>query len=197
MSGQRAKDIRHPADSEEWKKFNLQHSDFALEPCNVRLELAIDRFNHFGNMNNNYSMWPVTLISYNLLPWLIMKKPYFTLSLLIPSPHQPENDIDIYLKPLVDELKELWEEGVDTYDESIFRCIQLCCGQYMTILDLVTCLGGGQRVIILVTLATMNHIQKLLKVKLDSLTIELICLWNIIGDIVGCIMVYRRNGRDL
>ena len=58
----------------------------------------------------------------------------------------------------------------------------------MTILDLVTCLGGGQRVIILVTLATMNHIQKLWKVKLDSLTIELICLWNMVGAIVGCIM---------
>ena len=81
--------------------------------------------------------------------------------------------------------------------KSLFKCVQLCCGQYMTILDFVTCLGGGQRVIILVTLATMNRIQKLWKVKLDSLTIELICLWNIVGDIVGCIMVYRRNGRDL
>ena len=38
------------------------------------------------------------------------------LSLLIPGLHQPENKINIYLKPLVDELKELWEEGVETYD---------------------------------------------------------------------------------
>ena len=38
------------------------------------------------------------------------------LSLLIPGLHQPRNEIDIYLKPLVDELKELWEEGVETYD---------------------------------------------------------------------------------
>ena len=45
-----------------------------------------------------------------------MKEPYFMLSLLIPSLHQPRNEIDIYLKPLVDELKELWEEGVETYD---------------------------------------------------------------------------------
>ena len=67
----------------------------------------------------------------------------------------------------------------------------------MTILDLVTCLGRGQMVIILVTLATINHIQKLWKVKLESLTIKLICLWNIVGDIVGCIMVYWRNERDL
>ena len=38
------------------------------------------------------------------------------LSLLIPGPHQPRNEIDFYLKSLVDELKELWEEGVETYD---------------------------------------------------------------------------------
>ena len=67
----------------------------------------------------------------------------------------------------------------------------------MTILDLVTCPGGGQRVIILVTLATINHIQKHWKVKLDSLTIELIYLWNIVRDIVSCIMVYRKNRIDL
>ena len=44
-----------------------------------------------------------------------MKKPYFMLSLLIPSPHQPENEIDIYLKSLVDEL-EWWEECVEIYN---------------------------------------------------------------------------------
>ncbi|XP_075675136.1 uncharacterized protein LOC142644396 [Castanea sativa] len=108
--------MRHPADSEEWKEFDLQHPDFALEPRNVRLGLATDGFNPFGNMNNNYSMWPVILIPYNLPPWLVMKEPYFMLSLLIPSPYQPGNEIDTYLKPLVDELKELWEEGVEIYD---------------------------------------------------------------------------------
>ena len=118
MSSQRAKDIRwyidkcvdngiirHLADSEEWKEFDLQHPDFALKPRNVRLRLAIDKFNAFGNMNNNYSMWSVILIPYNLPPWLVMKEPYFMLSLLIPGPHQSRNEIDIYLKPLVDELK--------------------------------------------------------------------------------------------
>ena len=81
MSGQRTKDMRwymekhvddeimrHPADSEEWKEFDLQHPDFALEPHNVSLGLAIDGFNPFRNMNNNYSMWPVILIPYNILP---------------------------------------------------------------------------------------------------------------------------------
>ena len=63
-------------------------------------------------------MWPVILIPYNLPPWLVMKEPYFMLSLLILGPHQQGNKIDIYLKPLVDELKELWEKSVETYDAS-------------------------------------------------------------------------------
>uniref|UniRef100_A0A2N9IMH0 DUF4218 domain-containing protein n=1 Tax=Fagus sylvatica TaxID=28930 RepID=A0A2N9IMH0_FAGSY len=61
---------RHPTNSENWKEFDLQHPEFALEPRNVRLRLATDGFNLFGNMNNSYSMWPVALIPYNLLPWL-------------------------------------------------------------------------------------------------------------------------------
>ncbi|KAK9951304.1 hypothetical protein M0R45_006758 [Rubus argutus] len=54
---------------------------------------------------------------YNLLPpWLCMKKPYLMLSLLIPGPTSPGNNIDVYLRPLLDELKCLWEEGIPTYD---------------------------------------------------------------------------------
>ncbi|XP_020253972.1 uncharacterized protein LOC109831044 [Asparagus officinalis] len=32
------------------------------------------------------------------------------------GPNAPGNDIDVYLKPLMDELKELWEVGANTYD---------------------------------------------------------------------------------
>ena len=38
------------------------------------------------------------------------------LSLLIPSPKKPGNDIDVYLEPLVNELKLTWDEGERTYD---------------------------------------------------------------------------------
>ena len=38
------------------------------------------------------------------------------LSLLISGPRQPGNEIDIYLAPLVYDLKTLWEIGVETYD---------------------------------------------------------------------------------
>ncbi|XP_062075063.1 uncharacterized protein LOC133779079 [Humulus lupulus] len=36
--------------------------------------------------------------------------------MLIPGPKQPGNDIDIYLEPLVEDLKLLWNEGVDAHD---------------------------------------------------------------------------------
>ena len=68
---------RHPTDSEEWKEFDLQHLEFALEPHNVRLGLAMDGFNTFGNMNNSYNMWHVILIPYNLLPWSVINEQFF------------------------------------------------------------------------------------------------------------------------
>ncbi|XP_071709379.1 uncharacterized protein [Rutidosis leptorrhynchoides] len=78
--------------------------------------LAADGFNPFGNMNNPYSMWPVILTTYNTPPWICMKESSLMLTLLIPGPKSPGKDIDVYLRPLVDELKILWSEGVVTHD---------------------------------------------------------------------------------
>ena len=38
------------------------------------------------------------------------------LTLLISGPKQPGNDIDIFLEPLVDDLRKLWDEGIEVYD---------------------------------------------------------------------------------
>ncbi|RVW34898.1 hypothetical protein CK203_113022 [Vitis vinifera] len=48
--------MRHPVDSLAWKNFDNVHPSFALEPRNVRLDLASDGFNPFGNMSISYSM---------------------------------------------------------------------------------------------------------------------------------------------
>lgn len=63
-----------------------------------------------------HSTWP-----YNLPPWMCMKQPYFMLSLLIPGPSAPGNNIDIYLQPLI---ADLWDVGVETYDASIKQNFQ-------------------------------------------------------------------------
>ncbi|GLT69206.1 hypothetical protein SLA2020_413750 [Shorea laevis] len=108
--------LRHPADGEAWKAFDSRYPDFASDPRNVRLGLASDGFNPFGNMSTSHSIWPVMLVPYNLPPWMCMKQPYFMLSLIIPGPNSPGQNIDVYLAPLVSELKELWEVGVQTFD---------------------------------------------------------------------------------
>ena len=56
------------------------------------------------------------LVIYNLPPSLCMKRKYVMLSMLISGPKQPGNDIDIYLDPLIEDLKQMWETGIDVYD---------------------------------------------------------------------------------
>ncbi|XP_062100927.1 uncharacterized protein LOC133806858 [Humulus lupulus] len=108
--------MRHPVDSAAWELVNDKWPSFSNEERNIRLGLSTDGFNPFSNLSSKYSVWPVLLVMYNLPPWLCMKQENNLLSMLIPGPKQPGNDIDIYLEPLVEDLKLLWNEGVDTHD---------------------------------------------------------------------------------
>ena len=109
--------LRHPADALAWKEFDSKYEDFASDPRNVRLGLSADGFNPFVNITSvSHSMWLVLLIPYNLPPWMSMKQSSFILSLLIPGPRSPSVKIDVYLQPLILELKKLWEVGLNTYD---------------------------------------------------------------------------------
>ncbi|KAL6213985.1 hypothetical protein ACLB2K_013423 [Fragaria x ananassa] len=64
-----------------------------------------------------------------------MKQPYIYLSVLIDGPQAPGDKIDVYLQPLIEELKELWEEGVPTFDTSSNQMFQLYAGLLWTIND--------------------------------------------------------------
>nr|GEZ10388.1 hypothetical protein [Tanacetum cinerariifolium] len=109
--------MQHPVDGRACKNFDTKYTDFVKEPRNVRSGLASDGFNLFGNLSQSYSMWPVILTTYNLPPWLCMKESSFMLTLLIPGPKSPCKDIDVYLRPLIDDLKDLWAKpGVETID---------------------------------------------------------------------------------
>ncbi|CAL2256115.1 unnamed protein product [Prunus armeniaca] len=117
---ERVKDgvLRHPADSEAWKSLDRIHESFGNELRNVRLGLATDGFNPFDNMSVKYSLWPILLFLYNLPPWMLMKESYVFIFLLIPGKKGPGQDIDVYIRPLIDELQYLWGIGVETYDIS-------------------------------------------------------------------------------
>ena len=126
--------LRHPADGECWKDLDDRYPKFADDARNVRLGLASDGFNPYRNMSSKHSTWPVMLIPYNLPPWICMKQTNLILSMIIPGPHSPGNDIDIYLQPLVDELQQLWK-GVETYDATANKKIPLKAALLWTLND--------------------------------------------------------------
>ncbi|XP_057803357.1 uncharacterized protein LOC131018659 [Salvia miltiorrhiza] len=127
--------MRHPADSRAWKHFDEKFPQFAQDPRNVRLGLAADGFTPWSNLGSSYSMWPVILIAYNLPAFMFMKEEFLMMSLLIPGPSSPGKDIDVYLRPLIDELKDLWDNGIQTYDSFSKEIFQMHAALMWTISD--------------------------------------------------------------
>ncbi|CAH9097982.1 unnamed protein product [Cuscuta europaea] len=110
--------MSHPSDCEAWRHFDRCHPQFAMEPRNVRLGLCSDGFAAFGKFGKKFSCWPVMLTPYNLPPDMCMKSHFIFLTLICPGPSDPKKRIDIYLQPLIEEMKELWAIGTPTYDVS-------------------------------------------------------------------------------
>ncbi|KAK1683137.1 hypothetical protein QYE76_043985 [Lolium multiflorum] len=120
--------LRHPADGDEWKQFDLDHPDFAADPRNLRLGLATDGFNPFGNMSNSYSMWPVLVTPYNQAPWTCTDQSNCMMALLIPGipAHDGEVDFTVEVSIVDKEMDKLKlpgesqeENGQDEQDETM------------------------------------------------------------------------------
>ena len=99
--------LRHPADGRQWRNIEREFPDFAGKARNLWFGLSTDGMNPFGEQSCSHSTWPVTLRIYNLPPWLCMKRKFIMMPVLIQGPKQPGNDIDVYLRPLVEELLQL------------------------------------------------------------------------------------------
>ncbi|XP_073153118.1 uncharacterized protein [Henckelia pumila] len=108
--------LRHPADAPSWKLVDHKWQNFAADSRNLRLAISANGINPHGMMSSTYSCWPVLMITYNLPPRLCMKRKFMMLTMLISGPKQPGNDIYVYLAPLIDDLKFLWDTGVEAYD---------------------------------------------------------------------------------
>ena len=121
-SAERMKDdgkLRHPSDGKQWKRFDAKFpKDFGDEARNVRFALSTDGMNPFGDLSSSHSTWPVILTIYNLPPYLCQKRKYLLLTMIIFGPRQPGNDIDVFLEPLMEDMKILWEKGVNMMDAS-------------------------------------------------------------------------------
>ena len=48
--------VRHPADCSQWKKIDNLYPDFGKEARNLRLGLASDGMNPYGNLSTQHSL---------------------------------------------------------------------------------------------------------------------------------------------
>jgi hypothetical protein len=83
---------------------------------NIYLRLYIDRFNPFGSFTTSYSCWLVILTVYNLPLGMCIRSKFMFLSKVIPGPNILGQNIDVCLRPLINELKQLWLPKTLTYD---------------------------------------------------------------------------------
>nr|AAX92775.1 transposon protein, putative, CACTA, En/Spm sub-class [Oryza sativa Japonica Group]ABA93319.1 transposon protein, putative, CACTA, En/Spm sub-class [Oryza sativa Japonica Group] len=102
--------LRHPADGSQWRNINRKFKDFGKDARNIWFGLSTDGLNPFGEMSSGHSTWPA-------------------LSNL-------GNDIDVYLRPLIEDLKLLWKkEGVPVWDEEKQEEFNLRALLFVTIND--------------------------------------------------------------
>nr|GEZ63399.1 hypothetical protein [Tanacetum cinerariifolium] len=104
--------MRHVADSPQWKNIDCDFKKFGSEIRNIRFGLCSVGINPFKSLSSRHSTWPVLL-----------------------CPKQPGNDIDVYLRPLIDDMIKLWETCVEIYDAYKKERFQLFAMIYCTIND--------------------------------------------------------------
>ncbi|XP_074364704.1 uncharacterized protein LOC141705714 [Apium graveolens] len=118
------KDILPEADEMAWKHFYNIYLHFAIDSRSVQMGLASDGFNPFSNLSSSYNLWHVILIPYSMPPWASPNGTNYLMSLLIPGPKSPGKDYDVFLQPLIKELKKL-RHGIDAYDSYGRRIFKL------------------------------------------------------------------------
>ena len=110
--------MRHTADSPQWHFVNTElepeagNNMFGKDPRDIHLGLALDGMNPHSEKRSTLSLTPVIVFNYNLPPWLVTKKYFVMLCLLIPTRLSlTGSNFDVFIQPLVDELQQLWSPG--------------------------------------------------------------------------------------
>jgi hypothetical protein len=72
-----------PVDGSALNYIEEKWSIFKEEPRNVRLSLAADGVNPFGELRSTYSVWLVFVINNNLPPWMSIKREHTMLAMIV------------------------------------------------------------------------------------------------------------------
>jgi hypothetical protein len=74
---------RMPVDGSAFREIEGKWADFKDEPRNVRLSLAVDGVNPFGDLTSIYSVWPIFVIKNNIPPWMSIKREHIMLTMIV------------------------------------------------------------------------------------------------------------------
>jgi hypothetical protein len=77
--------LRMSADGSALNYIEEKWPIFKEEPRNVRLSLAADGVNPFGELCSTYSVWLVFVINNNLPPWMSIKREHTMLAMIVPG----------------------------------------------------------------------------------------------------------------
>ena len=75
--------LRIPTDGSTFRYIKEKWPIFNEEPCNVKLSLAVDGVNPFGELRSTYLVWPVFVINNNLPPWMSVKREHTMLVMIV------------------------------------------------------------------------------------------------------------------
>jgi hypothetical protein len=100
------------------------------DPRSVHLGLSMDGFQPHSEASCLYSCWPIFVMPYNLSPNKCLKQGFVFLTLVILGPNELKKQINVFLHPLMEEMKELWQ-GVDAYDSHL-KCQFNLCASYLS-----------------------------------------------------------------
>jgi len=98
------------ADSDQWKAIDEAYPDFVELLTNLWLGLVGDGIVQYKNNAVKHSTWVLPITIDNLPPWLLTKKFFISLAVIILGPKAPTaENIDVFLGPVVWDLLKLWE----------------------------------------------------------------------------------------
>jgi hypothetical protein len=97
----------HLANTEAWEALDPSVPEFARDHRSVRLDLSTDGFQPHSDASSLYSCWSVFIMPYNVPPNKCLKQGFVFLALVIPGPKEPRKQMNIFLRLLMEEMKEL------------------------------------------------------------------------------------------
>ena len=77
--------LRMPIDGFSFRYIEEKWPIFKEKPCNVKLPLATNVVNPFGELRSTYSVWHVFVINNNLSPWMSVKREHTMLAMIVPG----------------------------------------------------------------------------------------------------------------